>query len=99
MDRFTLVACGVPVAAILSIPTVFATAFVLFSALIETQYRFGFQVVTDGDVPTIPAMGVTLVWIALLAFGLCLSPVTYFLRARFDRFDPPAMPPDRKLLP
>ena len=99
MDRFALVACSVPVAAALSIPVVFVSAVYLSRAWLDYEFQCGLRVSTDGDVPTIPALGVTFLWIALLAVGFCVFTVTSFARERATRHDPPGLPPDRKLLP
>ena len=55
------------VGALASVPLVFIAAFSYFSVVLQDEYRTGARVSTDGDIATIPAAGITVAWLLLLA--------------------------------
>ena len=54
------------VAGLVSIPAVFLASFEYFWRMVQGEYASGERVSTDGDTVTIPAVGVTTVWMGLL---------------------------------
>ena len=57
------------VAGLFSIPAVFLASFWYLSRMVQAEYASGARVSTDGDTVTIPAVGATISWIAVLLAG------------------------------
>jgi hypothetical protein len=69
MGRQSVKVIAAVVAGLLSIPAVFLASFLYFSRMVQAEYASGARVSTDGDTVTIPAVGVTTSWIAVLLAG------------------------------
>lgn len=72
------------VASLLSIPGVFALAFMAFGRMVQAEYASRERISTGGDTVTIPAAGITAAWVMLLATGWIVILGVRLLRRRRD---------------